>query len=208
MPVEPVDQSEQAFDPPLTSSNPRRVGLWALATTFFRLGTTSFGGMWGATRKLQDTLVHSKRWLTLEDQQALMVAATLIPAPKFLSFGGLVGFRLGGWSGGVVALVSLIGPGFIFVLLGVILLTPELLGEPLIPVRRAVSIGVIGLLFGNAYHQLRNARVTGRNRVIGTCLAVSVVIATIFGVPLLLASLTGFAVGAYLIRAKKQGSQC
>lgn len=176
------------------------VSLYNLATTFFRLGATTFGGMWAATQKLEDELVRRKAWLRLEEQQTLMVAATVIPAPKFLAFGALVGFRLRGWVGSMISVLSLIAPGAIFVLLGVILLDPDLLGAPLVPIQRAVGIAVVGLLFGNAYQQLKGAKVPRRQKLIGIALAAGVAAAAIAGVPLLAASVAGFAIGALLIR--------
>jgi chromate transporter len=176
------------------------VSLLRLGAALFRIGATTFGGMWAATQKLEDELVHRRRWLTLEEQQALMVAATLIPAPKFLSFGGMVGFRLRGWLGSIVALFSLVAPAAIFVLLGAIFLNPDVVGAPLVPVRRAVGIAIVGLLFGNAYHQLKGAKVSGRKKLIGILLALSVAVAAIAGVPLVVAAVAGFAIGALLIR--------
>lgn len=190
--------SEHLSEPPIPHPH---IGLGELAVTFFYIGMTSFGGMWGAIKKLESVLVSSKGWLTMAEQRNLMVAATLIPAPKFLAFGGLVGFRLRGWLGGAIALTALIAPPSLFVLAGVILLTPESLGESLDYVRRAVGIGVVGLLIGNAYHQLENPLVTGRNRVLGICLALGVVVAAVAGVPLLLASIIGFVLGGYFMRA-------
>jgi chromate transporter len=203
MSTEPINGSASAVEESMDTTAATRVSLLSLTTTFFRIGATTFGGMWAATQKLEDDLVHRKGWLALEDQQALMVAATLIPAPKFLAFGGLVGFRLRGWIGSIFALSALIAPAAIFVLLGVILLNPDVLGPPLVPVQRAVGIAVVGLLFGNAYHQLRSSKVKGTKKIIGIVLAVSVAAAAISGVPLLVASLAGFAVGAFLIRKDK-----
>lgn len=182
------------------------VGLPDLAAVFFRIGATAFGGMWAATRKLEAELVHSKGWLTIEEQQALMVAATLIPAPKFLAFAGLIGFRLRAWPGSIVALLALVTPAALFVLLGVILLSPDNLGEPLVQVRRAVGIAVVGLLFGNAWHQLRNAKVKGRQKAAGVALAIAVAAAAMAGVPLLLAAIAGFAIGAMSMRAPGPGA--
>lgn len=197
---EPVGSPDNMAADPVHPAGAADVSLPGLAATFFRIGATTFGGMWAATQKLEDELVHRNGWLALEVQQSLMVAATLIPAPKFLAFGGLVGFRLRGWVGSMVALASLIAPAAIFVLLGVMLLNPEVMGAPLVPVRRAVGIAVVGLLFGNAYHQLKSAKVRGRKKAIGIALAVAVAGAAIAGVPLLAASVAGFAIGAVLIR--------
>jgi chromate transporter len=179
-----------------------RVSLFELAIVFFRIGATTFGGLWAATKKLEDDLVRRRGWLTLEDQQTLMVAATLIPAPKFLAFGGLVGFRMRGWLGSIISLCALIAPGALSVLVGVIVLSPEVLGPPLVPVQRAVGIAIVGLLFGNAYHQLRGSKVKGPRKLVGIALAMSVATAAILGVPLLLASVVGFAIGAVVLRPR------
>lgn len=200
---EPLGAAEDVVQASADRRLSAKVSLFALALTFFRIGATTFGGMWAATKKLEDELVHHKGWLSIETQQSMMVAATIIPAPKFLAFGGLVGFRLRGWPGSVVSLLALIAPAALFVLLGVMLLNPEVLGAPLVPVRRAVGIAVVGLLFGNAYHQLRSAKVKGRKKAIGIALAVTVAAAAIAGVPLLVASVAGFAIGAVLIRKDK-----
>lgn len=181
-----------------------RISLPRLSAMFLRLGATTFGGMWAATQKLENELVHRKGWLTLEDQRTLMVAATLIPAPKFLAFGGMVGFRLRGWLGSIVALFSLVAPAAVFVLLGAMFLNPDVLGAPMVPVRRAVGIAVIGLLFGNAYHQLTSAKLKGRKKAVGVLLAATVAAAAIAGIPLIVAAVAGFALGAALIR--KEGS--
>lgn len=122
----------------------QQVSLLTLAIIIFRIGATTFGGLWAGTQKLERELVHRRKWLTVEDQQALMVAATLIPAPKFLAFGGMVGFRLRKWPGSIVALFALLAPTALFVLAGAALLNPELLGGPMPVLQRSVSIAVIG----------------------------------------------------------------
>ncbi|AFP30240.1 hypothetical protein MRBBS_1302 [Marinobacter sp. BSs20148] len=163
--------------------------------------------MWAGTQKLEKELVHNKGWLTVEEQKALMVAATLIPAPKFLAFGGMVGFRLRKWPGSIVALLSIFAPPALFVLTGAIFLNPEQLGGPMPTLNRAVGIGVIGLLFGNALHQIRNSRVPSRERIIGIVLGVSVASAAIAGVPLIFAALAGLLIGICLIRRGKEVSK-
>jgi chromate transporter len=207
MSFDPLGQSAPSPNPNVPNDSQltiQRVSLFALFATFFRLGATTFGGMWAATQKLEAELVHRNGWLTTEELQSLLVAATLIPAPKFIGLGGLIGFRMRGWLGSAVSVFSLIAPGALLVLFGVILISPTLLEGALSPLRRAVGIAVVGLLFGNAYHQLKSAKVKGRKRAIGMGLGLLVAIAAIAGVPLLVAAAVGFTAGAVLIRAKKE----
>lgn len=184
-----------------------QVSLIELAIILFGIGATSFGGLWAGTQKLEKELVHAKGWLTIEEQKALMVAATLIPAPKFLAFGGMVGFRLRKWPGSIVALFSILAPPALFVLTGAILLNPENLGGPMPTLTRTVGIGIIGLLFGNAFHQVRNSRVPKKERVIGIVLGVSVASSAIMGAPLIVAALVGLLLGVCFIRRREEKGQ-
>lgn len=187
----------------LAPENPK-VPLAMLALILFRIGATTFGGLWAGTQKLERELVWQRGWLTVEDQKALIVAAALIPAPKFLAFGGMIGFRLRGWPGTIVGLCSILAPPALFVLAGTALLNPELLGGPMDTLRRAVGIAIIGLLFGNAFHQINSSKVPPRETTFGILIAVAVALAAILGAPLLLVAVTGLIVGGLLIRRAKE----
>lgn len=186
--------------PPRGTEAPR-VALWRILASFLRIGATTFGGMWAATRKLEGDLVDRLGWLTRDELQGLLVVSTLIPAPKFLSLGGLVGFKVGGWLGSFAAVVGLILPGAALVTAGAALVQPSLLGGPLAPLETAVGIAIVGLLFGNAYHQLRSGRHELRRRMVGVGLSVALFTAIVAGVPLILAAFAGFVLGAALIPA-------
>lgn len=156
--------------------------------------------MWAATRKLEKDLVERTGWLEQEDLKALFVVATLIPAPKFLSLAGLIGFRLGGWSRSLLAVLGLILPASGLVLAGVALIEPALLEGPLAPLNTAIGVAVVGLLFGNAYHQLRNPAASRRNRIVGTVLSAALFAAIVAGAPLVGVAILGFVLGPLLIR--------
>lgn len=180
----------------------RDAGLLALTAAFFRLGATTFGGMWGANRQLEEELAERRGWITKQELPFLLVAATLIPAPKFMGLGGLIGYRHRGLAGSALAALSLVLPGAIMVVAAVVLISPDLLTGYLAPVQRTVGIGVAGITFGSACRQLRKARQKGRERLAGLGLAVAVAVAIAAGVPLLVAALAGFLVGAILIKGE------
>ncbi|MBS3942512.1 MAG: chromate transporter [Actinobacteria bacterium] len=184
----------------MTAARTPRIGIVAVMRAFLGIGATTFGGMWAATRKLEGDLVDRLGWLTREELQGLLVVSTLIPAPKFLSLGGLVGFKIRGWLGALTAIVGLIAPGAALVTLGAALVRPELLQGALAPMNTVVSVAIIGLLFGNAVHQLRSSPVRGSRRLLGVGLSGTLFAAIVVGVPLILAAFVGFAVGAMLIR--------
>lgn len=183
-----------------TESAARSVPLLSLGSAFFRLGATTFGGMWAATDQLEEELVRRRGWLRSEDLPFLLVTANLIPAPRFIGLGGLIGYRLAGWPGSAVSVLCLIGPGALLVLFGVILVQPELLSGSLAPLQRALGVAVVGLLFGTARRQLAGAKPSDPARRYGPLLTLLVSIAIIAGLPLFAAALVGFVAGALLIR--------
>lgn len=182
-----------------------RVSLVRVGRVMLAVGATTFGGMWAATRKLEEDLVIRAGWLESDELQELFVVSTLIPAPKFLSLSGLIGFRLRGWLGAVVAVTALITPASALVVLGVVLVRPDLLAGPLEPLSRSISIAVVGLLFGNAVHQLRRSRVGRVERAIGYALTATSFGAIVLGAPLIAVAFIAFALGSALIRGRTAG---
>lgn len=184
----------------------RRAGLLAIFLTLAHTGSTTFGGMWAATQQLEKNLVLGRNWLSAEQLRASIVMATLIPAPRFLAFGGLVGFRMGGWLGSFCAITGLVLPASLLVLAGVRLISPELLSGALAPLTRAIGIAVVGLLFGNAYHQLRGKGDDRHRRTVGRLLGATIFSVIVAGMPLIVAAGGGFLVGAVLLRAQAGGA--
>jgi chromate transporter len=165
-----------------------------------KAGATTFGGMWAATAKLERDLVERTGWMSKEELRASFVLATLIPAPRFMGLGGLVGFRVHGWLGAFAGALGLLLPASLLVLAGTALVGPELLAGPLGPLTRVVSIAIVGLLFGNAYRQVRGEKGTRRNRQIGVALSAAIFGSVVLGVPLMISAFTGFVLGALLLR--------
>lgn len=181
--------------------------LFGVFRVFLGVGTTTFGGMWAATGKLERDLVDRTGWMPAEQLRASFVLATLIPAPRFLGLGGLVGFRVGGWLGALLASLGLLLPASLLVLAGAAFIGPELLAGPLGPLTRAVSIAIVGILFGNAFRQARSEKGTRRHRQVGVALSAAIFGAVVVGMPLVVAAVVGFVAGALLLRPEPRHEQ-
>ena len=202
------DNSEDEVKPQQSSSSEtniarEKVSLLRIFLMFLYIGSTVFGGMWAATQKLEKELVDRAGWLKRDEFQSLLVAATLIPTPKFLGFSGLIGFHMGKWLGSLCAIIGLFIPASLLVLLGVSFIQPDLLEGTLAPLNKSIGISVVGLLFGNAYHQIRGSKVNRPEKIIGITLSLLIFFFIVAGVPLIIAAFVGFVLGAILIREKK-----
>jgi chromate transport protein ChrA len=159
--------------------------------------------MWAATQTLEKELVHRRGWLEREELETLYVVATLIPAPRFMGLAGLVGFKVAHWSGSLLAIVTLVLPTSLLVLGAAVFMSPQLLHGVLEPLNRSVSVAVVGLLFGNAYVQLRQAVARGRRRTVGLSLTVATFAAIALGAPLVTVAVVSFAVGSLVIKEER-----
>lgn len=178
-----------------------KISLVALGLMFLRMGALTFGGMWAAVDRIEKELVHKRDLVTVEQVRAMMITAALIPAPKFLAFGGMVGYQLRGFLGSFVALSCLLVPGASMVLLAVMFLSEGAEGTLLASIQRIVGLGIVGLMMGNAVRMAMASKVSTGKRVIGLALGAAVPIGVFFGdISLLILAFAGLALGSILIR--------
>ena len=168
---------------------------------FFMLGCTCFGGMWAAIDRLQGELVKRRGLLNVEDQRSLMLAAAMIPAPKFLAFAAMVGYRIGGILGAVGASIAILLPGTILVLAACVLTVVASENQVLVTIQHYVGLGVVGLLAGNAVRMFVGVGVNARSALFGLVISIGIPLYVIvFKGPLIVAACVGLAVGSILIR--------
>ena len=173
---------------------------------FFLLGCTCFGGMWAAMDRLQRELVERRRLLSVEDQRSLMLAAAMIPAPKFLAFAAMVGYRIGGILGAVGSSIAILLPGTILVLAACVLTVVASENPALVTIQHYVGLGVVGLLAGNAVRMFVGDGVNRRSALFGSFISIGIPLYVIvFKGPLIVAACVGLAFGSIVIRGNNQG---
>ena len=79
----------------------------SLALTFLKIGLASFGGGWTIVGIISSEVV-GKGWLTQDEFQQLVAIAQITPGPVALNAATLVGHRLYGLAGALVATLSVI----------------------------------------------------------------------------------------------------
>lgn len=156
--------------------------------------------------RLQKELVERRELISVEDQRSLMLAAAMIPAPKFLAFAAMVGYRIGGVWGAVGSSISVMLPGTTLVLVACILTVVASENPALLTIQHYVGLGVVGLLAGNAVRMFVGDGVNRRSASFGLIISLGIPLYVIvFEGPLIVAACVGLAVGSLLIRGDDKG---
>ncbi|HZX40206.1 MAG TPA: chromate transporter, partial [Myxococcaceae bacterium] len=90
-----------------------RVSLSELIRVFFRIGWLAFGGPVAQMGMMHDECVERRRWLEDADFVRALNFVHVLPGPEASQMAILIGWRMLGVLGGVVAGVLFIAPGFI-----------------------------------------------------------------------------------------------
>ena len=157
--------------------------------------------MWAAIDRLQRELVERRKLLTNDDQKSLMLAAAMIPAPKFLAFAAMVGYRVGGVWGAIGSSVFILLPGALIVIAACVLTFAVSENPVLAPVQRYVGLGVIGLLAGNAIRMFVGEGIERDSILFGLLISLGIPVYVVLNDgSLIIAACAGLAFGSLTIR--------
>jgi len=158
--------------------------------------------MWAAIDRLQRELVERRQLLTTDDHKSLMLTAAVIPAPKFLAFAAMVGYRVGGIWGAVGSSVAILLPGALIVIAACVLTVTASAHPALDAIQHYVGLGVIGLLVGNAVRMFVGDGIHRDSILFGSliCLGIPVYVVLYEG-SLIVAACASLALGSLAIRS-------
>jgi chromate transporter len=91
-----------------------RIRLSRLAAVFAWTGLTSIGG--GRYAFFYDALVRRRRWVKNEEFVQDLTLSQVLPGPTFSNIAVALGFRLGGWRGGLWGGALVVLPGALILL--------------------------------------------------------------------------------------------
>jgi chromate transporter len=155
-----------------------------IATTFFKLGITSYGGP-AIMGIMQTELQEKRQWVSRDRFLEGLSLVNMLPGATATQLGIFLGYARGGWGGGLLAGVFFVLPAF-FVILG---LTIAYAGLGVVPVVRGALYGlgpVVLAIFAVAVYRLgRTAARTIPQAVIGVLAAVGA-LATPLGIAAIL----------------------
>ena len=182
-------------EPPHPPAAARRASLGEIFLTFLTIGAVSFGG--GVAAYLRNSLVASKRWLDKEEFLVALEIAQTTPGLIATNMSVIVGDRLRGPLGAVMAFLGMTLPGSVILfLLGVFYASNH--GNPLLrSVLAGIGAAAVGLL-ASVTLQIGGKQL--EHLLDLALVAITVLLVSVFHVPLLVVLLTVGPVAIYLYR--------
>jgi chromate transporter len=84
--------------------------LWDLFIAFFRASNFSFGGGPASIPLVQAEVVNKYKWLSNEEFADVLAIANSLPAPIATKLAGMIGYRVKGWLGALLAVLGVFLP--------------------------------------------------------------------------------------------------
>jgi chromate transporter len=124
--------------------------LWELAAQFFVLSLLSIGGASAVIPEIHLRVVEARQWMSDADFTQLFALSQAAPGPNVLIV-SLVGWKVAGVLGGIVALLAMSGPSSIFAY-AVAHAWERFRDAPLrIALQRAIAPVTVGLILSSGY---------------------------------------------------------
>lgn len=132
----------------MTGAVPERVSLLEIAAAMARIASTAFGG--GSLAMARRELIRRRGWVTEDGFLELLALAQATPGPNLTNIAVLIGSRLRGPAGAVVAFTAMLVPAYaLLMLIAAIILSGS--GNPYLDAGlRGCAAGAVGLTLANA----------------------------------------------------------
>lgn len=179
----------------MTEATPAKVSLWEIFWTFLVIGGTSFGG--GVVAYLRNGLVTKKGWLDDESFLACLEISQALPGLNATNMSVIVGDRLRGPIGAIVAFMGMTLPGSALVIALGIFYAENHHNQAIISVLKGVGAASVGLLLAVTlqigHKQLEHALDIG-------LVVLTLVLVSVFHVSLVIVLFTVGPLAIYLYR--------
>ena len=91
--------------------------LWALFSTFFKIGAFTFGGGYAMLSLIEDACVTRHGWMTHEEMADMLAIAESTHGPISINCATHIGYRQAGLLGAAMATLGVVLPSFMIILL-------------------------------------------------------------------------------------------
>lgn len=140
---------------------------------FAKIGAFTFGGGWAMISLIEREMVDKQKWLERSEFLDLLAVAQTLPGLLAVNIAVVVGDKLRGLKGSLVAAAGTIMPSFIIILLIAMFLTPELIitNPTLSAIFKGIRPVVVALIIAPVFTTARSAGIGWKLAWIPACVA-------------------------------------
>lgn len=144
-----------------------------LFTTFFKIGSFTFGGGWAMISIIQREVVEKHHWIRQEDFLDLLTIAQSMPGIFAVNISTVIGDRLKGLKGSIAAALGTILPSFIIILLIAMFLTPDAIknSPTLSAIFKGIRPAVVALIIAPVITTAKSAGINLKTVIIPVAVA-------------------------------------
>lgn len=144
-----------------------------LFTTFFKIGSFTFGGGWAMISIIQREVVEKHHWIRQEDFLDLLAIAQSMPGIFAVNISTVIGDRLKGLKGSMAAALGTILPSFIIILLIAMFLTPDAIknSPTLSAIFKGIRPAVVALIIAPVITTAKSAGINLKTVIIPVAVA-------------------------------------
>ena len=146
---------------------------WQLFSTFFKIGAFTFGGGWAMISLIQREVVDHHQWIEKEEFLDLLAVSQSMPGIFAVNISTVIGDRLRGLRGSLVASLGTILPSFLIILAIAIFLTPEAIknNPTLTAIFKGIRPAVVALIMAPVITTAKSAGITWKTVIIPIAVA-------------------------------------
>lgn len=89
--------------------------LWSIFFVFFKIGPSTFGGGYAMIATIEEEIVRKKGWMNEEEMGDMISVSGSAPGGVAVNSAAFIGYRLGGVTGAVAAVIAITLPTFLIV---------------------------------------------------------------------------------------------
>lgn len=90
---------------------------WDIFKAFLGPGSLTFGGGPSAIPLMQKEIVENYSWLSIQEFTDSLALGNSLPGPIATKMSALIGYKVGGWAGALVGLISTVAPTALAIIL-------------------------------------------------------------------------------------------
>ena len=131
-----------------------------LFSTFFKIGTFTFGGGYAMLPVIEREVVARKNWLTEEEFTEMLAVVQTSPGPVSVNSSVFIGYKKAGWKGSLTAALGTILPSFIIILLIAMVFSEIKDNATIEKVFKGIRPAVVALIAAPVVRMIKSSKLT------------------------------------------------